>query len=123
MNDDTRQNHDMGGLDAATVAPGSREFEPWEKRIEALVRLMSLSDPPIITIDELRRCIEELPPEVYDGVSYYEKWIAGLSSILIEKGVLDRGELEARAADIAARKAAGEATVEKSAVEKSAGGT
>ena len=104
----------MGGLDAKSVTPASHEFEPWEKRIEALVRLLSLRDPPIVTVDELRRGIEELPPEVYDGVSYYEKWIAGLSSILIEKGVFDRDELEARMADVAARKAAGEPIVEKS---------
>jgi hypothetical protein len=115
MTDDTRQHHDMGGLDANTVSPTSHEFEPWEKRIEALVRLLSLRDPPIVTIDELRRGIEELPPEVYDGVTYYEKWIAGLTEILVEKGVLERGELEARMADVAARKAAGEPMVEKSA--------
>ncbi len=121
MTDDTRQHHDMGGLDAETVQPSTHEFEPWEKRIEALVRLLSLRQPPIITIDELRRGIEELPPEVYDGVSYYEKWIAGLTEILVEKDVLSREELDARMADVAARKAAGEPVVEKG-VENSGGG-
>ena len=59
--------------------------------------------------------IEELPPDVYDGVSYYEKWIAGLAAILVEKGVLGRDELDARIEDVAARKAAGAPVVEKSA--------
>lgn len=115
MTDDTRQHHDMGGLDADPVRPTTHEFEPWEKRIEALVRLLSLREPPIITIDELRRGIEELPPEVYDGVSYYEKWIAGLAAILVEKDVLSKDELDTRIADIAARKAADGPAVEKSA--------
>lgn len=110
---DARQYHDMGGQDAGPVSPTSHEFEPWEKRIEALVRLMSLRDPPIVTVDELRRGIEQLPPDVYDSITYYEKWIASLTNILVEKGVLDRGELDGRIDDVAARKADDAPTLEK----------
>lgn len=112
---DTRQHHDMGGVDAGPVAPSTHEIEPWEKRIEAMVRLLSTCDPPVITIDEIRRGIEELPPETYDGITYYEKWIASLTAILVEKGVLDRDELAARTSDVEARKAGEGAVLEKSA--------
>jgi hypothetical protein len=58
--------------------------------------LLSMRDPPIITVDEMRRGIEELPPDLYDALSYYERWIASLTNILVEKGVLDAAELQAR---------------------------
>ncbi len=109
MSDDPfRQYHDMGGLDRGAVSPDTHEIALWEKRIESMVRLLSMRDPPIITIDEMRRGIEELPPELYDSLSYYERWIASLTNILVEKGVLDAAELTARAEAVAARRARAE---------------
>lgn len=103
MNDHAfRQYHDMGGLDRGAISPDSHEIALWEKRIESMVRLLSMRDPPIVTVDEMRRGIEELPPELYDTLSYYERWIASLTNILVEKGVLDADELTARAAAAAA---------------------
>ena len=96
MSDDIRQQHDMGGLDKGPIETAGHEIEPWEKQIEAMMRLMSLRDEPLVTVDELRRGIEELPPELYDTLSYYERWIMSLTNILVEKGVLDRAELDAR---------------------------
>ena len=96
MSDDIRQQHDMGGLDKGPVTPSAHEIEPWEKRVEAIMRLLSMRKDRIVTVDELRRGIEELPPELYDTIGYYERWIASLSNILVEKGVLDRAELDAR---------------------------
>ncbi len=104
MSDDPfRQHHDMGGLDRGAISPDSHEIALWEKRIESMVRLLSMRDPPIVTVDEMRRGIEELPPELYDTLSYYERWIASLTNILVEKGVLDADELKARAAADAER--------------------
>lgn len=100
-----RQHHDMGGNPAGPVSRHEHEIEPWEKRIEALVRCLQLRSPPILTIDQLRRHIEELPPRTYDSLSYYEKWIASLANLLQEKGVVTRDELEARVAAIKTRKA------------------
>ncbi len=100
-----RQHHDLGGQPAGAVDRHEHEIEPWEKRIEALVRCLQLRDPPILTVDQLRRHIEELPPKAYDSLSYYEKWIASLANLLLEKGVLAREELEARVAAVKARKA------------------
>ena len=98
-----RMHHDMGGQPAGPVSPAAHEIEPWEKRIEALLRCMQLREKPVVTVDELRRGIEELPPKLYDSLSYYERWIASLTNIMVEKGVLTRAEIEARMAKIKAR--------------------
>lgn len=100
-----RMYHDMGGQPAGPVSPSGHEIESWEKRIEAIVRCMQLRETPIITIDELRRGIEELPPKLYDSLTYYERWIASLTAILVEKGVLTRAEIEQRMAAIKAARA------------------
>ena len=102
MSDDIRQHHDMGGLPGGPVDTGSHEIEPWEKRIEAMMRLLSLRNDPLVTVDELRRGIEELPPGQYDSLTYYERWITALTNILVEKGVLDRATLDARVAALEA---------------------
>ena len=96
MSDDIRQQHDMGGLDKGPVTPSAHEIEPWEKRVEAIMRLLSMRKDRFVTVDELRRGIEELGADAYDRYGYYERWIASLSNILVEKGVLDRAELDAR---------------------------
>ena len=49
----------------------------------------------VLTLDELRRGIEELGPGAYDELSYFERWIASISNLLVEKGVLDVQELGA----------------------------
>lgn len=101
-----RMHHDMGGEPAGPVDPSGHEIEPWEKRIEAILRCMQLRETPVVTVDELRRGIEQLPAELYDTLTYYERWIASLTDILVEKGVLDRAEVDARIAAIRQRDAA-----------------
>jgi hypothetical protein len=100
-----RMHHDMGGQPAGPVSRAEHEIEPWEKRIEAIVRCLQLRPDPIVTIDELRRGIEDMPPAQYDSLGYYERWIASLTAILVERGVLNPGEIEARIAAIKAARA------------------
>lgn len=100
--DNIRQQHDMGGLDKGSVTPSAHEIELWEKQVEAIMRLLSMRKDRIVTVDELRRGIEELPPDLYDTIGYYERWIMSLSNILVEKGVLDRAELDARVRELEA---------------------
>jgi hypothetical protein len=107
-----RMHHDMGGEPAGPVSTAGHEIEPWEKRIEAILRCMQLREIPIVTVDELRRGIEELPPKVYDSLTYYERWIASLTDIMVEKGVLARAEVEQRMAAIKAARVADAGTKE-----------
>ena len=48
--------------------------------------------------DELRRGIEAIPAQEYEGLSYYERWSASVETLLVEKGVLTAGEVESRSA-------------------------
>ena len=62
--DDTpRGHHDMGGLPAGAVAPSDHHAELWEKRVDAIITLLSGKDYRVIRVDELRRGIESLPPD------------------------------------------------------------
>lgn len=85
--------HDMGGEEAGAVDLSEHEHEPWEKRVDAMVRLLSDDKRRIITVDEMRRGIEDLGPGVYDELSYYERWMASLTENLLEKQVITIEEL------------------------------
>jgi len=106
-----RRHHDMGGLPAGAVdphAPGAEhDYAPWEKRVDAILRLLADSKRRLITTDELRRGIEELGPGAYDEMSYYERWIASVTNNLIEKGVISVDELGRRMAEVTAAWPAG----------------
>jgi hypothetical protein len=106
-----RRHHDMGGLPAGAVdpyAPGAEhDYAPWEKRVDAILRLLADSKRRLITTDELRRGIEELGPGAYDEMSYYERWIASVTNNLLEKGVITVDELGRRMAEITAAWPAG----------------
>ena len=45
----------------------------WEKRVDALMVLLGSRERRVITVDELRRGIEQLGAEAYDAMSYYER--------------------------------------------------
>lgn len=98
-----RRHHDMGGLDAGPVEQNEHDYAPWEKRVDAMLRLLSGPERRMITVDELRRGIEELGPGAYDEMSYYERWIASVTNNLIEKGVLRVDELGRKMAEVEAR--------------------
>ena len=107
MNDaPNRQHHDMGGLPGGPVDPTDYTFAPWQKRIEATARLALMSPKNRFTVDQFRRAIEELPARQYDGLTYFEKWIAALSNLLVARGALAQGEIEG---GVARRAAAGAA--------------
>ena len=95
-----RRHHDMGGLPAGPVEPVEHDYAPWEKRVDAILRLLADSKRRLITTDELRRGIEELGPGAYDEMSYYERWFASVTNNLIEKGVISIDELGRRMAEI-----------------------
>lgn len=98
--DRARRHHDMGGLAAGPVDRTERDPAPWEKRVDALMVLLSRRG--VLTVDELRRGIEELGADAYDRYSYYERWMASMTNILLEKRVIEVDELGARMAEIEA---------------------
>ncbi|HXY99587.1 MAG TPA: nitrile hydratase [Stellaceae bacterium] len=100
-----RQHHDMGGLPAGPVERREHDHAPWEKRVDAL--MMLLSQRQLLRVDELRRNIEALPPDAYDTMSYYERWISAISHTLLQRGVVTADELGRKLAEIEARETAG----------------
>ncbi|MBM3950942.1 MAG: nitrile hydratase subunit beta [Rhodospirillales bacterium] len=98
-----RRIHDMGGLPAGPIDSAGHDYAPWEKRVDAIMRLLTRSDRQTMTVDELRRGIEDLGPGAYDRLNYYQRWIASIANILIERGVIGVDELGRRMADVEAR--------------------
>jgi hypothetical protein len=100
-----RSHHDMGGLPAGKVQPVEHDYEDWERRVDALMVLcVGISGKKrLMTVDELRKNIEALPPETYDRASYYEKWITSLTQTMIQRGVITSAELAAKMQEVARR--------------------
>lgn len=93
--------HDVGGLSAGPVdtAPHASTF--WEKEIDALNQL--LAQKGYRKTDENRRAIENLGHDVYNTLTYYERWAGALARVLIDKGVLTQDEIDAKVASVRAR--------------------
>ena len=101
-----RRHHDMGGLPAGPVERAEHDYAPWEKKVDAILRLLAAKG--VITVDELRRGIEELGPGAYDELTYYERWLTSITNNLLEKGVIGVAEL-GEAIEAARRRRAAEA--------------
>ena len=64
----------------------------WEVLADAMVG--ALRGHGIGSTDELRRGIEDVSEADYLSLSYYERWIKSTESMLVEKGVLTRHEID-----------------------------
>ena len=95
----TRGVHDIGGFPEKQIDRMEHNYALWEKRIDALLVLLA-GKKQIMRVDELRRGIESLDIDAYKELSYYERWIASISKILIEKEVFTSAELERRMVQI-----------------------
>ena len=98
-----RRHHDMGGLPADPVQETEHEYEVWEKRVDAIIKLLSRPQTALMSSDLMRRGIEDLGPDVYDNLSYYERWITSTTNILLEKGVITVDELGRKMAEVEER--------------------
>lgn len=95
--------HDMGGLAAGPVARSEHDYAAWERNVDALMMLLTAKQRRVITVDELRRGIEQLGAAAYERMSYYERWIASITTVLLEKGVVTTDELGRRMEAVKAR--------------------
>ena len=94
--------HDMGGMDG--FGPIGREpnepvfHEPWEGRVFALSTAMGYRMR--FSIDQFRYMREQIDPITYLKASYYEHWLIVLERQLAETGLVTRGKIAARMADL-----------------------
>jgi hypothetical protein len=95
--------HDLGGQPAGAINKAEHALAFWEKRVHAMQTLLSDPCVDLVSTHELRRGIESLGEAEYDRLSYYERWITAMTTILLQKGVLTPEALGAKLADIEAR--------------------
>ena len=89
--------HDRGVWPTDTpIDRSEHELADWELLTDALVS--ALGSEGLMNVDEMRRGIESMPAAKYERASYYERWLFAAETILVEKGVLAAGELDARLA-------------------------
>ena len=88
--------NDVGGVDGFGPIDTYEGAEPfhadWEARVYALV--FALLGRQLFTIDAFRDAIERLPPVRYFESSYYERWLAAVETLLVERGVLKVDAIE-----------------------------
>lgn len=92
---------DMGGDAAGPVPTDQHAFALWEKRVDAL--LVLCAGKGHMTVDGLRRVLEDMGEQAFADLSYYERWIMSVNQNLIENGVYTTAELSRKMAEVAAR--------------------
>lgn len=98
---DGRRWHDMGGFDAGEINRDEHDYALWEKRVDALLVLGG--GKGWITVDGLRRALEDMGEEAFENMSYYERWIASINQNFVENGLYSLEELGSKMAEIAER--------------------
>jgi hypothetical protein len=104
--EEMRRHHDMGGLPAGPIDRAEHDLSFFEKRVDALMMLLSDPKRQLVRVDELRRSIENLPPDAYDTMSYYERWISAITDVLLSRGVFTSDELGRKMDEIEQRESA-----------------
>ncbi len=97
-----RGHHDLGGLEAGPVVREEHDHAFWEKRVDAM--MMLLSQKNYFTIDEARFAMEKLPPNAYENLAYYERWMAGICDCLLQRGIISADEVGRKMAEVEARR-------------------
>ncbi|KIN61620.1 Nitrile hydratase, beta subunit [Sulfitobacter noctilucae] len=92
--------HDMGGrFGDGAVVPEAEDVifhADWHPR--ALALTLAAGGLGQWNIDSSRHARERLKPTDYARFSYYEKWMGGLATLLVEAGIVTREELAGKAA-------------------------
>jgi hypothetical protein len=95
-----RRYHDLGGEPDGPIDFTDHDAAPWEKMITALWGAARARG--ITNLDEMRRLVEDLPPDIYDR-GYTECRAEAMRNILDERGLITRDEVANRMAEIKAR--------------------
>ena len=91
--------HDMGGrqgFGAVRYTQNAQAFHAdWEVRANSLYVFAVRRG--VFNMDEYRHAIERMDARHYVAASYYERSLTSLATLLVEKGIVTREELEQRA--------------------------
>lgn len=111
--------HDLGGMSGFGPVEIERDepvfHEPWEALAFAL-NALGIAALKAYNADEYRHSVERMDPAHYLAATYYERVLTGVATLFVEKRIVTRAELEARAGGPVplARPVAGRPTVELS---------
>lgn len=92
--------HDVGGLEFGPIDRTEHDLALWEKRVDAMLVLLTGPRKGAFKIDAMRRVIEDYGQQQYDTTAYYEKWIRAIRNLVIEQEILTREEIETRIAAV-----------------------
>ena len=98
--------HDLGGLPGGPVDRAEHDAAYWERLVDAMVMLLRQKGV-MKDAAQLRRGIESLAPDVYEALSYYERWAGSAAFNAIEQGLVTQEELDRRIAAIETRENSG----------------
>jgi hypothetical protein len=101
--DKHRGYHDIGGLDGGPIDKSEHILAPWEKRVDALRNILGDDKRRVMRSDVLRHSIETMGQAKYDSYTYYQKWITGIRSVVIDRGLVTAEEIDSRKAEIRKR--------------------
>ena len=91
--------HDRGGWPTdQPIDVSEHQLSDWERQVDAIAQILGRKG--LTRVDEFRRTIEQLPPERYEAMGYYERWAHAVERLMVEKGVLTTEELEAKVAEL-----------------------
>ena len=87
--------HDLGGMQGfgpVVIEPNEPVFHAaWEARVHALQTASGHLGK--WNIDMSRHSRERMPPAAYLAATYYERWLYGLRTLLVEQGLVTPSEL------------------------------
>jgi len=92
--------HDLGGMSGFGAVEIERDEPTFHERWQA--RAFALNDLAMrvlqaYNVHEYRHAVERMNRAHYLAASYYERWLTGVATLLVEKGVVTRDELETHA--------------------------
>ncbi|MDQ1012147.1 nitrile hydratase beta subunit [Streptomyces sp. V4I23] len=92
--------HDLGGMQGFGEVPhtvnadtGGPFHAEWEHLPYSLM-FLGAADMNKFSIDEVRHVVERMEPRHYMATPYYERYVIGVATLMVEKGVLTHDELE-----------------------------
>jgi nitrile hydratase len=81
--------NDVGGMHGFGTIEREADEPPfhaeWEARVFALNRLLMLRG--VYNLDEFRAAVEEIAPERYLAMPYYERWLTAIEQLLAQRGL------------------------------------
>ena len=91
--------HDRGGWPNNNPIDRTEHImEEGERRVDSLNSV--LGEKGLKNTDQLRRAIESLSQDQYEGLSYYEKWTAAMETLLVEQGIMTTDEIDQKMAEL-----------------------